>query len=101
MTTSTLTQEKLLTHCSLRSKGVRVRRRLERVEVQGQYIKRFVRHPEACASRVFAHHLVWPKLRRLSGGDERRITHDVTDTPVQVRRRVVDIFAVFDANQIG
>src|SRR5262249_20215702 len=101
MTTSTLTQEKLLPHRSVRSKSVRVRRRLERVEVQSQRIERFVRHPKSCASRVSAHHLVWPKLRRLSGGDECRIAHDVTDTPVQVCRRVVDIFAVFDADQIG
>ena len=80
---------------------VRIRRRLQRIDEHRQRVQRFVRRAEGHVPLLVGEHAVRAEIGRVAVGDERRVSHQIAGAAMLVRRCVIDVFAILDADEIG
>ena len=69
---------------------IRIRRRRERIDVHGERVERFVRESRLNSFRSRREHVIRAEVDAVGETDQRRVSHQIADASVQVRRGVIE-----------
>src|SRR5262249_537638 len=79
---------------------IRVRRRLQRIDIQRECVQCLVRQSHLNSFGAFVDYMIGPKVHSFCKAYQGRVAHQVADPAMQMCGSMVDVFPFLDADEI-